>query len=138
MFLKLKLYYIYIFINFKLFSMKKNILIILNVFFIICLISCSGNSGGSYTISNKERAYYISKDYIKTALKAPSTAKFPYYSEITVMNYSDQPEIFIVKAWVESQNLFGVPIRNDYTIKLVLTDDTWTCETCIMGGVQLK
>ncbi len=70
----------------------------------------------NHTISPDEQSYYISvtKETIKTILKSPSTAKFPWnYQEYSL---GKENGVFYVQGYVDSQNSFGAEIRSTYTV----------------------
>lgn len=72
--------------------------------------------------NNQHVAWYRARDYIKAALKSPSSAKFASYSESRVAyNYDDN--VYHVTMWVESQNSFGAMLRKDFTVQLKRTVD---------------
>lgn len=68
-------------------------------------------------------AYSVAKDYIKSRLKAPSTAKFPgsltHSDHITVLPNN----IYEINSYVDSQNGFGAMIRTNFQCKVKLTKD---------------
>lgn len=63
----------------------------------------------------KASAYVMSQEFIRRSLKAPSTARFPDYSDRAVtVTYSEKDGQYTVMAWVEAQNAFGVHLRKNY------------------------
>lgn len=63
----------------------------------------------------KIAAYLMSQEFIKKPLKAPSTARFPKYSDSAVIVTFDAKDgNYTVMAWVEAQNAFGVHLRKNY------------------------
>ena len=51
---------------------------------------------------------------LKTVLKAPSTAKFPW---ITEWKFSRKDGITTIKSYVDAQNAFGAMLRSDFQVK---------------------
>ena len=51
---------------------------------------------------------------LKTVLKAPSTAKFPW---ITEWQFSRKDGITTIKSYVDAQNAFGAMLRSDFQVK---------------------
>lgn len=76
-------------------------------------------------------AYFASQEFVKDKLKAPSTAKFPWYSEVVVTDLGGGR--FRVSAYVDAQNSFGAQIRTRYTCVLKGADElNWTLESISM------
>jgi hypothetical protein len=61
-------------------------------------------------------AFAMAKRYVLESLKAPSTAKFPWYSEAFVKEESDNR--WIVTSYVDSQNSFGAMLRVPFIVEL--------------------
>jgi hypothetical protein len=62
-------------------------------------------------------AYDNAQDQVLKVLKAPPTAKFPDFSEVTVVRHPDCS--FDVSGYVDAQNGFGAMIRSTWTDKVV-------------------
>ena len=62
------------------------------------------------------------EEFVKTALKSPSTAKFPY-GEAQVAGTGTGP--FTVTGPVDSQNGFGATVRSNYTCQAHVDADHW-------------
>lgn len=71
----------------------------------------------------------MSQLFVKDALKAPSTAKFPVYSEDMVVDGGDGS--FIVSAYVDAQNSFGAMMRSNYVC--IMQYDKATDEWALKG-----
>lgn len=60
-------------------------------------------------------AFIISKEIVKTKLKAPATAEFPFvdfkYSSLGQNTYS-------ITSYVDAQNSYGALLRNDWCVRL--------------------
>jgi len=77
-----------------------------------------------------ETAYTMSKDYVRAQLKAPSTAKFPWYDPSFV--HQAGPGQFEVRAYVDAQNAFGAAIRSHYYCELHSTDgERWILKNIV-------
>jgi hypothetical protein len=78
---------------------------------------------------NRRTAYYMSQEFVKMSLKAPSSAEFPRMedSEVSVNYLGDCTHD--VRAYVDAQNSFGAKIRNRYYVKLKNQKGTETWES---------
>ena len=68
-------------------------------------------------------AYVMSQQFVKTRLKAPSTASFPWITDSDVSVVATKNCHFIVHAWVDSQNSFGAMLRSTYKAELHMLPD---------------
>lgn len=71
--------------------------------------------------ADKESAWIFAQDAIKANLKAPSTAKFPWYDESCVTVLDDGS--YIVKSYVDAENSYGAKIRNVFSIRITITGE---------------
>ena len=62
-------------------------------------------------------AQIIAHDFIKTQLKSPSTADFPWFAH-RISRSKDEDQVYTVISHVDSQNSFGAEIRTKFWIKL--------------------
>jgi hypothetical protein len=62
----------------------------------------------------------MSEEYVKEQLLSPSSAKFPFINNVTISHTGDNR--YIVSAYVDSKNGFGVEIRNHYICILLLIE----------------
>lgn len=62
-------------------------------------------------VNLKSVAYIISQNYVKTQLKAPSSAEFPRHDYVC---YKKDSITYVVTSYVDSQNSFGAMIRTKY------------------------
>jgi len=69
---------------------------------------------GEYDDSDYD-AFYIAKNVVESALKAPSTAEFCDFDESRVTRYGD---IVTVKGFVDAQNSFGAMLRSDWSVEM--------------------
>jgi tetratricopeptide (TPR) repeat protein len=69
---------------------------------------------------DKNKAFIICKNYVKAALRSPSTADFPWIDYTAVHHGRGK---YTVRSYVDAQNAFGATIRN-----------TWFCTVTYRGG----
>lgn len=83
---------------------------------------------------NNNLAYVMSQSYVKQGLKAPSTAKFPWATDISVQSIGDCK--FRISAYVDSQNSFGAMLRTRYTATMQHFPDkgSWTAVELNFSG----
>lgn len=67
-------------------------------------------------------AITAAQELVKQRLKAPSTAVFQPREEWVVSRDGDG---WLVSAWVESKNAFGVPLRQTFAAKVVHDGGNW-------------
>ncbi len=69
------------------------------------------------------RAYIVSKDFVKLQLKSPKSANFPYsdYKFSNVVNNT-----VTIESYVDAKNAYDVKVRQYYSIKMQLTGNDWT------------
>ena len=67
-------------------------------------------------------AYVMSQSYIRSQLKSPSTAKFPYVTKVQSKAVGDC--MFRINAYVDAQNSFGATLRTRYTALMRHTPST--------------
>ena len=100
--------------------------VVLTILFGWLLMSPSPSAPG------KSVAFYMSQQFVKDELKAPSTADFPSYNESFVSDLGGGK--FSVSAYVDSQNSFGAKLRNHYTCVLKSEGgDRWRKESLDIG-----
>lgn len=89
----------------------------------------SSNMVSSSTSSDyKVDAYVMSQEFMEDYLKSPQTAKYPWYSDINVVQTGNR---YKVEAYVDSQNDFGVTVRTKYYMILERSEDGgWTKISC--------
>jgi len=110
---------------------NKKLYIICGVIAIIIALTYSGNQSGSIPPPDKMTAYFASNDFVKSNLKAPSTAKFPWFREVFVDDLGGGR--YRVTAYVDAQNTFGAQIRTNYTCVVKGEDSIhWTLESIDM------
>ena len=77
-----------------------------------------------------DRAAYAAKEYVKKALKAPSSAKFPFIDDFAVAPKTDKQgkklkDVWEVSSYVDSQNSYGAMIRQQWYVKMKKNNDSW-------------
>ncbi|WP_080902925.1 hypothetical protein [Parabacteroides sp. Marseille-P3160] len=119
---------------------KTGIIALVGLSLVILAIVYSGDDNNDHNNElSKYTAYNISQDFVKRFLKTPATAKFPSFQDITVQNTSENT--FIVKAYVDSQNLFGALVRNDYLATVSRqspNSDTWNLVSLEIDDNRVK
>jgi hypothetical protein len=82
------------------------------------------NENISSTPANKTlddiSAYVEAQDYVKQALKSPSTAKFPG-TDFLVHHFGDNE--YEVVSYVDSQNSFGAMIRSNWNVQFQMVNN---------------
>lgn len=68
----------------------------------------------------KLEAYVMSQDFMKKHLTSPSTANFPNYTKVNVVQTNNR---YKVEAYVESNNSFGTKVKNNYYMILERSSD---------------
>lgn len=67
------------------------------------------------------QAHIISQDFVKSHLKAPSTAEFGTYK----CKYSSADSSFYIAGDVDAQNAFSAMLRSRYSIRLRFSGGDW-------------
>jgi len=76
---------------------------------------------------SKIAAYAMAQEFVDKQLKAPSTSKYPVYSEKFVKDLGEGR--YTVTTYVDAQNSFGAMIRNNFTCTLLYVgNDKWQLE----------
>lgn len=104
------------------------------IFILLVILMYNWPFGGTEEVSTdsskdyKLDAYVMSQEFMDDYLKAPSTAKYPWYSEINVVQTGNR---YKVEAYVDSDNSFGTKIRTKYYMILERdSDGGWTKISC--------
>lgn len=61
------------------------------------------------------QCYYYSQNLVKSKLKSPKSADFPWYSDSFI---EDKGDTIIVSAYVDADNSFGASVRVHYKAKI--------------------
>jgi len=81
-------------------------------------------------VSNKEKAYYKSHNIIKAVLKSPTSAEFPLYNQIEVVEFGRPGSyLYTVNAYVDADNSFGAHMRSEYTVQFSYNNEAWDVKT---------
>jgi hypothetical protein len=68
-------------------------------------------------VPGKSMIRTMSKEFVKANLKAPSSARFPFYpSEYVIEDLGSGR--YRVASWVESENSFGAMLRSPYAVEM--------------------
>lgn len=70
---------------------------------------------------DKTSAWIFAKNAVKEKLKAPSTAKFPWYDDSYVTVLDDGR--YLVKAYLDAENSYGAKIRSNFSVKIRITGE---------------
>jgi hypothetical protein len=115
--------------------MKRGIILILLVGIVIAIsIACSSTDSPRKTSTFDEPsegdAAFMSQEFVKKNLKAPSTAKFPnpYGRDIDCTKLGNNR--FKVVSYVDAENSFGAMIRTNYVAVVKYKgSEHWTLES---------
>jgi hypothetical protein len=80
-------------------------------------------SESAYKI-DKIGAWVMAKEFVLRRLKAPRTAKWPWYTDQLVAYLGNRE--YLVSAYVDAQNSFGALIRTYFTCRVRDDGDRWT------------
>lgn len=95
---------------------KQIAIFLLCLVFITVLVAGCGES--EPTIDDKKSfAWSAAENEVEQQLKSPSTAKFQWYDSDNVKQ-TEEEDVFLVKAYVDSENGFGAMIRTNYIAKI--------------------
>jgi hypothetical protein len=86
------------------------------LFLIWMFHACTTSSTGHTTTTAETSAYLTAEDAVKSQLKAPSTASFPWYNDSFVTDNGDGT--YTVSAYVDAENSFGAKIRSNWSCKV--------------------
>lgn len=96
-------------------ALKPSLLVVL----MLGMAACDYESSTSPEV----RACTYSEMEVKSLLKAPSSAKFPACSQMSISNSGN---VYTVSSTVEAQNSFGVMIETLFSCEVTLnTDDSY-------------
>jgi len=82
---------------------------------------------GKYCFGENLYAHALAEDFVKEQLKSPSSAIFPSTSEKIARTINIGGCSYKIFSWVESQNPFGVMIRNKFECILTFNGENYTC-----------
>ena len=89
---------------------------------------------GDYTFTLDEITNWQVKcqDKIKELLKAPSTAKFPNFTE---WGWQKEKNIVTIQGYVDAENAFGATLRSEF--QFIIDSDTNTIQSLIFDGQEM-
>lgn len=76
----------------------------------------------------------ISQTFVKRQLKAPSSAKFPLWTEENC-KVTQRERVWVVRSYVDAQNSFGAMLRNDYVAEMIYypAKDSWELVSLVLN-----
>lgn len=84
--------------------------------FVVWLAVLDARDSAANSCGSDTGAWVMAQEAVKTRLKAPSTAEFPWFSEDYVS--TDGECGYVVAAHVDAQNGFGAQIRSRFVVAL--------------------
>ena len=80
--------------------------------------------------ADSDAAKIRAKEYVEASLKAPSTAKWPGYSEFATARSKDKKgnvikDVWEVASYVDAQNSYGAMIRTKFLVTMKKTGEDW-------------
>ena len=96
-------------------------LLIVSLFILMIFAGGAPTSEDGSTNINTSIASFQAQEYVKKALKSPSTAKFPGLWELAnngVVAYEKETNKYEIVSYVDSQNSFGATIRSNWSVVL--------------------
>jgi len=80
------------------------------------------SSKGSGTVVTDDEelgtCWALAKDVVKSNLKSPSSAKFPFSYGSDGVSITKSGNVYTVRAWVDADNSFGANIRSNFTVTM--------------------
>lgn len=102
----------------------KRISIIIIMLFSLTFIGCESNSKPFSQLGLDNQKGYLwsmAQSSVKNNLKAPSTAKFPTYSDADFKDLGNNE--FAITSYVDAQNGFGAMLRSNFVVKIKVDDE---------------
>lgn len=107
------------------------------LFVLISLLGSLSDSGSSSSRPDTARdsdAIIMAQDFVEQRLRSPASAKFPWSDEHRVVKVPDQPNVWRINSYVDSQNGFGAMIRSRWYCELeYIGDDKWILKDIAIG-----
>lgn len=96
--------------------------------------SSSSNTSKGTTITDDElgTCWALAEDIVKSHLKSPSSAKFPFSYADEDVSITKSGDIYTVKSWVDSENSLGATLRSNFTVTITKSGSKFTAESCII------
>jgi hypothetical protein len=85
------------------------------LFAAISMFCSSGNGGRSSSSDRGNMAFIQCQNFVKSRLRAPSTADFPFLDFTATSVGADT---YSVRSYVDSQNAFGAELRYNWTCRI--------------------
>lgn len=100
----------------------------------------NASSKGSGTVVTDDdelgACWALAKDVVKSNLKSPSSAKFPFSYGSDGVTITKSGNTYTVKAWVDADNSFGANIRSNFTVTMEKSGSgknaKFTSKSCII------
>ena len=97
--------------------------------------SMSAEEKEAASCADTTQAFVMSKVFVKSALRSPSAAEFPYKTDpgVTVEHIGGCRHV--VRAFVDAPNAFGAKIRSEYSVTMEKTpnQDNWRA-----SGIEIR
>ncbi|MDD4805134.1 MAG: hypothetical protein PHN69_08405 [Candidatus Pacebacteria bacterium] len=99
-------------------------------------ISQNDATTDSETVEDNEKGacWALAEDVVKSNLKSPSTAKFPFSYGDEGVSFSKTNGIYTVTGWVDAENSYGAKLRNNFTVTMTKSgsgdDAKFTSKSC--------
>jgi hypothetical protein len=80
--------------------------------------------------ADSDSAKIRAKEFVEASLKAPSTAKWPWYDEFAVARHKGKKgkimkDVWDVSGYVDAQNSYGAMIRTKWFVTVLKTGNDW-------------
>ncbi len=105
-------------------KLSKTLFVILLIAGVISIVIVSAVSKNA---PDKASVVVIAEKAVKEKLKSPSTAEFSPMSETTATKSGDT---WTVSGWVDAQNSFGATMRNNYTVVIKFSGNSYEVISC--------
>lgn len=94
--------------------------ILVLIFIVLAVFSGGdgGNSGGSSTPdyqNDESMAWIMTQDFVEKRLKSPSSAEFPWSSDVDITRSGNS---YTIDGYVDAQNTYGADIRENFVAKV--------------------
>ena len=105
---------------------------------VILLLATNANKNGvSRECPDETKAFALSTELVKDALKAPATAQFPSLQDRGVVvdnrGHFKKKCRYAITAFVDSQNGFGAVLRTQYSVTMLRRDSgRWDAERLVL------
>jgi len=104
--------------------MRKRLVMMFGLAIVFAVILSGCVEENILTQDIESTVYEVSQDFVRQALVAPSTAKFPPISEAHYIK-EKSPNVWVVISYVDAQNRFGAYLRNYYACEIYRYGDNF-------------